>query len=844
MQHSGGKQVGRNKRAWLRVVVGIVVCLLLSSTVLADSADERYLEGLRQRRLFRVAEAYCEAKLERPKLDEAERTRLTIEYMLTLAEHATHLPRSEREKCWNEARAAAEKFPAAHPRKLVIELQKALVILAQGELARQEAEAGSGDFALPQQLLREAVATLEELQRAIGEQIAARRDLLPEGALTKEELFGMQNNLRYQLARARRNQALCYPAGSDDRVASLGSALDELNKLRTQLADDEPLAWQVRLDQGSCERLREDYAAARQTLSLLIGSDAPDAIRQQAVAELSRVALAAGQPQAALKLLEQGRASAELTSAEREFALLETYVALWKSAEKSNNTQDAARYRDQATAHLAAIERAFGPYWARRGESLVIGSAASGEGNLDLLARAADARFVKGQFDDETVKAYDQASAMAQQSRQWKRYLELGVRGAVAEQRRGNRAAAAQRLLQLGETFRESAGEADQAQASAAHLQGVRWLAEAQTDPKTAMTASVEAYRRHASLWPDEPTADEAQLELGELLEREGRWAEAAEAYQQVRAAHPRLGEAVAGAARVWPRLLQAEEADDRRQHLAGQAIAYFRGIVAAEGEPFPETFTEPQRHAAQAAARLLLQYTKNGHAPAEALLAAAIKGSPDADDALRRGAEALRVVALAGQPARRDEAAQLIAQIGSDSPAHVLEMLQGLTDLTAGASADVRQDLARLQLQAIALVEPQRARLAAGQQLALARIKADALAASGQRDEALSAYEALVRAHPSSAALQQGYAELLAAGHDRASLVKGLDQWRIIAARSRPQTELWYKAKYEVARLNYVLGEKEQAAQLIRYLQATPPGLDDAPLRAEFLELLRKCQE
>ncbi len=71
----------------------------------------------------------------------------------------------------------------------------------------------------------------------------------------------------------------------------------------------------------------------------------------------------------------------------------------------------------------------------------------------------------------------------------------------------------------------------------------------------------------------------------------------------------------------------------------------------------------------------------------------------------------------------------------------------------------------------------------------------------------------------------------------------KALAQWRIVAQGSRPQTERWFKAKYEVANLSYRLGDKQQAAQLIKYLQVTPPGLDATPLKRQFLELLEKCE-
>ena len=71
----------------------------------------------------------------------------------------------------------------------------------------------------------------------------------------------------------------------------------------------------------------------------------------------------------------------------------------------------------------------------------------------------------------------------------------------------------------------------------------------------------------------------------------------------------------------------------------------------------------------------------------------------------------------------------------------------------------------------------------------------------------------------------------------------RALAQWRVVAQGSRPQTERWFRAKYEVAHLNFRLGDKAQAAQLIKYLEVTPPGLDATPLKRQFLELLQQCE-
>lgn len=834
-------------------LVAIAVLLLFTflSTAFAGE-DEVFLSGLRQRRLFTLAEAYCRDRLAQPKLTEADRAAVVIEYMLTLSQHAIYSPPDAREKLWQEARKLSLQIKSDHPRKLVVDLQAALVTLAQGELARQEAEAANAtteQYAPAQKFLRAATGDLEALEKAIAQAIATRREPSPKGALTADEQFALQHNVRYQLSRARRNQGLCYPAGSDDRVAALAQAIEQLDKLRTQLADDEPLMWRVKLDQGLCARLLGRSGEAKEVFEALLEPVAPLVIQQQARAELARIELARNQPAAALKLIDAGRTSAELTSPELEFALLETYVALWKQAADASDTQNAGRYRQQSVEQLAAIEKSFGVYWSRRGEWLVIGSAGGDDESLEIVARSADARFLKGQFDDETLKLYDQGAKLASAAGNWSRYLALAFRAATVEQRRDNLQVAGERMVKLGQVVADRVAAEDELyrRAGVVHLQGVRLLEQAAIKQRPSLAVGVRTwYEEHLQLWPQQATADDARIELGRLYEQLNEPAQAVDCYRAVKLDHPRFPEALDGLARAWAIVLDTDAQtakkvpDDRAMR---DAAKFYRGLIAPANEPLPRQFTAQQRQIALAGARLLLLHTKTGYAAAEELLVAALDGSADAPAQWRNAAQSLAVVALAAQPRKQAEAEQLIAQLGANNPRELLEMLHGLTTLSRTAGDNVRRDLAKLQLRAIELLKPQMSQLEAPQRTALAMIEATALAASGQRDLALAAYEKVLKTNPNSGALQVGYADLLSSGGDKPSWEKGLTQWRIIAQASKPQSERWWQAKYQVALLSYKLGDKAQAAKLIRYLQVTPPGLAASSLEKEFLALLKQCE-
>src|SRR5262249_55830797 len=153
---------------------------------------------------------------------------LTGELIRTLAMHAIHAPPAERDRLWAKARAAAASFlqqSPPHPRTLLVRFQDALTLLAQGELGRQELEAGGRPAerrAENRQVLRQAAALLESLDKELQRDLPLRRRTPPRaGELTADELANLAEQAQYQLARADRNRALLFDRGSDDRLSLL-----------------------------------------------------------------------------------------------------------------------------------------------------------------------------------------------------------------------------------------------------------------------------------------------------------------------------------------------------------------------------------------------------------------------------------------------------------------------------------------------------------------------------------------------------------------------------------------------------------------------------------------------
>ncbi|MDZ7615968.1 MAG: hypothetical protein U1E05_03125, partial [Patescibacteria group bacterium] len=174
---------------------------------------------------------------------------------------------------------------------------------------------------------------------------------------------------------------------------------------------------------------------------------------------------------------------------------------------------------------------------------------------------------------------------------------------------------------------------------------------------------------------------------------------------------------------------------------------------------------------------------------------------------------------------------------------AQLLGTLDGLARAGRQASADVRRELATLQLQTIELIGPRWNELHAGQQRRVDRLHAQALADAGRMADALAAYAELARLQPDDAAVQESYAALLSDQDDGESRRLALARWRAIEKRTQPDTERWYRVKYAIAQLHLREGRADQAAKMIDLLELLHPELGGPAMKARFHALRARCR-
>ena len=310
------------------------------------SSDQRFLAGLRERRLFRLAESYCTGRLADPQLSDAGRAELVIELSLTLADWAVNSAPDDRGPLWERALEVTEDFARTNPESpqlLPVRLQGALGLLARGELARQEAQVVAQGEPLLEEArasLGAAIRSLQQLAEEVEDELRARNRSGQGGAgraegdrLTVYQLASLRDNIRYQLARAYRNRAQCYPAEGPDWANALTLAVEMLDPL-AKLDTAHPLAWKSRIDEIVCYRLLADYPTAQRKIEALSAADPPPAVALRARAEQLRLALATDRLSEAIQLLSGGRRLEGVTSGELDYAFLDMLEAVERGTGK------------------------------------------------------------------------------------------------------------------------------------------------------------------------------------------------------------------------------------------------------------------------------------------------------------------------------------------------------------------------------------------------------------------------------------------------------------------------------------------------------------------------------
>ena len=820
----------------------LLIVLWLSPYVAAsDSLNAEFLEGLRARRLFELAEIYCSQRLKRQQTDGAEELRWTIELSRTYAQHALHLESGLRETLWHQAQDCLSVFERGHPdhpQLLLVKLQRALVGLARGEVTRQEAEitaASDQPWEKVRAELRRVIGLLEHLLPDIAHQTRQRNRV--SGSLTDAQLYSLQRNVSYQLVRAYRNQGLAYPPQSVDRINALTQALEQLGPLAS-LPPTEEVIWSVRLEQVACYRLLGDARRAGAALQMLHSAAPPAPVQLELRAEQIRLAIDQGELRQLARLIAHPVADHEVRSANLDLAEMEGLIALWAAGPK--NDPQTSIWQNKIVHQLNQIGQLHGPYWKRRSGMLVVRAAEGGVDaeDVQLLVQTAQNLYVDQQWS-KAMEAYQKAARLSKSLGERDRSFRLAFTAARIAQEQGDLQQSLERFRALGLEYRADS------QASEAHLMAIACAADLiRQDPAAPREEYIRLLREHLESWPHTASADSVRWSLGNIYQRQRDWTSAVNVYRDISLSHAQKDRAIGATGKCWAQKLRhLQKSGVRITEELKIALKYFEQFFRRNDGKLPERWSPTAQAAVLEAVRLHVQFTTQGLVTAQSYLEAALRDTSHTSAQWPSAAEVLLIEALARQD-RMEEAGRRLALLTKPS-ANLMSLLKSLGQLDKPSRSLVqRQQAARLQLMTVSYLQQVWDELSGADQVFAQRSRAEALAVIGDRQQALQELERLVRENPRHAEIQQSYAQLLLENDDQRSRELALAKWREIARHSRPKTESWYHAKYSLALAHYRLGNARRAAEILGLIQAVPPGFEGAQCKHDFLELLKLCQE
>ncbi|MGI9456348.1 MAG: tetratricopeptide repeat protein [Aeoliella sp.] len=794
----------------------MVIRLCLSATSFAETTDQRYSTGLRERGLYRLAEVFCQQQLASGQLTPRQQAEMTIELALTAVSRAYDARAHQREQHWQQAHALLDSFLSTGdqpPFRLLIDLQDALLLLQHAELERLEQldAVNTPAIELVKALLRQGIGDLRdvatEIERRRQQQALGRAGDAPE--FTRSELDGLDRHVSLALARAYREQGLTYPPESADRINALQQATEALGRLANQSPADD-IIWRARMAfAGSLG----EVGRAEEGLALIAkwATEAPPTnIGARLLAAELQLLLRAERMNSALELLERAALPTGLAP-ELDLAHLQLLLA--------------AKNRDTAAVDslLATFRGAHGPRWVRRAEALV-GLTFAADGDATSAAgqvHAAEHYYRAGKLQ-AAVAAYDRAAELHRhdQNREAAFAAERAAAAIVQQQQDFPQSAERFRRLALGSLDREDSADD--------HREAILCLAEAARKAKGEQRqAHLEAYiaacREHLRHWSAAATTEEVRFWLGQSFVVRKQWRAAVEILESAVPGSPHFEPAMELLAVAYRHQSDTFDEDAKRREWITLATNRLQRFITGSDNRWPAAWSDSQRHCALELARMQLAGGRTGAVYAEKMLRAAITGQPAPTDIWRSEAAPLLAMAL----------------VETGKTAEAIDWLRQLSSGNSEASTSLEPMVAKLASSLNQLENSDGQRAAVGQLILAAidvageetdlwhkpadRYRATALAAVANLREARKLYETLVAAHPSDGDLQEEYARLLAASGDRK---QALVAWTRVESGSRRGGERWLRARQARIDLLTQLGRQQEAKKLRQLTRVLYPGL------------------
>jgi len=809
------------------------VCTFWAGVVSAiDHVDQQLLDGLRSRGLYGTAIHYCNEQLAVEEIPPRDEAIWTVELIRTHADHGLNLPSTDRQSAWSMAHEATAAYIAANPESpfsVHVRLQGALAEKSKGELLRHESAIAINPqkaIDASRTALRAAIRSLTELERDLPD-IIAKFNAAPRDDLSEAELLSVQINTQYHLAHALLQQALTYGANQSDRLLGVDRCLKRLDVPLAQLDERDSLFGDIVLLAAHSHRLLSQVGDAVQVLERVDVDKSPPRLQLRLRAEQIRILLAAKKVAEIQSLSDKRMTIGGVSSPDLFMAWLEVFLHEWKVAEDAMNEEKVRQMQKASLQLVGQIKQRHGSYWGRRAELLLIDVAgqSSTMNNLAIIEKTADDLFKREQLE-EAIAAYRAGAVQAEQQEDTQSAFRLYYKAAQVDLSRDETERYLAQLRQLALHIPKHE------YSPTLHLIVVQHVLKQVNEQPEARPLLVELLSEHVQHWTQGTTVDQARTWQGLQYQQDQAWDRAVFAYSKVSRDFGQLDKVLKQLEICWVALI--EQLDDQTaDEQIDRAVEHFAMRVMDI-----EQWQPGDRQAVLSLASLLIRY-KGSYQQALSIINQCAEGSPEPTASWVASSSSLRIVALAAT-GQQSEANELIEQLGNGEPNRWLDMLEQLTMLASQSSMEITKRIGALQVETIELLSERIDSEDDDFKRRWEFQRAVSLSYAGQTDESIASFKKLATENPKSGVIQRGYGNVLLDSENGEYLKQSILQWRRIAGNTPPESAAWFNAKYNVALGYFKLGQKDECATRIKYLQVTT-GLDKAPNKNDFLELLGK---
>ncbi len=791
------------------VLVLVLLAAAASPTLAQESVfsqrEQNLVGGLRDRSLYDLAESHCLKLLDRDGLTPTDHASVAIERIrIQTSKSRTG---ADREQQWQQVDQIAKEFSVAHPdnpRAVLVGLQQALAHLSFGRLLQQEVAARSAaangrELSLKQLAIARSVFERTQQLRLDTVKAQANQNLSVD-MLSSDQLRALGTSLDYQLAIVNLTSAQLADPNSEtenlNRIDSLGRVLKQLTAVRTTVSQSKPLWWQTKINEASCRRMLGEFSAADQILKSIQSRKRPRSTDGLLLREQASLAIAIGDAERMRRLA--AAAAQKKYDAETEISLIQLLVA-------SGQIQKASRL-------VNTVSSRHGAYWARRADVALLSGSGSGStaapvknATVDsaenrLLLQAAENAEKNGDLET-AVRGFLSVAESQFSSGDRESGLSSTVRAGMVLEKQSKHDEAASIFLKPARAY------ASEKLAPSIHLRGCWNLSKAESDRFGKELVA------HIDQWPNSETASQARYWLASQQLARKDFTATFETLVSIDSKSPNFPAGVI-LARIACRKRLGE---NETKGLATGALA--RRLLQRWEEVYlkcPDS-VKPLVAVAMAELGLGWQAESTGKSAARLKDVAGIAAAdsnvefqyllPIADDGFQSGLAKANAMPFDAALARR--VLLLIDRIEGDA-SRLAKIKLSIAENAIEKAVDSRSKNQFLQS------------------------KASALVALGKRNEAVSLFEELIAADPKNLSAQLSLARVLPAG-------EALKRWRSIASRTASHSSAWFEAKYNVARLLHESGKSAEAAKLLKYIKAVPPGWKDSTLKKKFESLLRE---